>query len=734
MPLSIPSLDDKTFKQLIEETRSLLPLYAPEWTDHNLHDPGITFLELFAWLAEMQIYNLNRVTDRNILKFLKLVGRQPQAAKQATVQTSFSISPDKPPILIEKGTQVAALDVIDIVFEIDNHVWISPITLKEIFTFDSTGFTSNFDANDFDGLYYYAFGNKPEQENGLYLGFDYEGIFPNVDTNIRINLYEQDLPEKPVQFDSNIEILPSAKLTWEYWDGEKWEQLEIVEDKTYALAKSGVVTFKGPKDAVKMKLDTMEEDLYWIRCRIMDPEYEIPPRIDSLLINTVSATHGQTWSNDLSIILGSSSGAANQVYSINRVPNVAGVRVVEVQGSDGKWQQWIEVGSFAASTPDDLHYILNMVTNEIIFGNGIHGRIPAAGNENIRLRILSLDPALILGSSNGLPHQLFTLDHVPVVPGSQVIEVKESNGKWFEWTEITDFDASTSKDKHYTINHAKGEIIFGDGVHGAIPPKGKNNIRVSTYRSGGGEIGNVKANSINQILSSKFRQVKVINKAPAVGGKEAESLEQVIAQAKKDLKVRYRAVTSEDYERLALATPAVRVARAKALPLYNPCFPYVKYPGAVTVVIIPYTLPDSGIKKPIASVNFRCMVYNHLKKSRLLTTNLFVIPPEYVQVSVKTKVNIKPKSDPSRVKSDIKTALTQFLNPIYGGSGKNGWPFGRDVLKSEVYQTISNISGVSCVESLNLNIEQGCAKKVCDNLKIPPNAVVYSGEHEIDVG
>src|SRR5262245_57092616 len=121
MPLPIPNLDDKTFQELFEEARSLIPRYAPQWTEHNLSDPGITFLDLFAWLAEMQIYFLNRVTDRNFLKFLKLLGEVPLAAAAARADVTFEVKEKTAgPVRVPKGTQVAAADPVTaerIVFE-----------------------------------------------------------------------------------------------------------------------------------------------------------------------------------------------------------------------------------------------------------------------------------------------------------------------------------------------------------------------------------------------------------------------------------------------------------------------------------------------------------------------------------------------------------------------------------------------------------------------------------------
>src|SRR5215475_2973554 len=73
MPLQLPNLDDRRYADLVEEARTLIPTYAPEWTNHNPSDPGITLIELFAFLSEMLLYRLNRVTAANILSFLKLL-------------------------------------------------------------------------------------------------------------------------------------------------------------------------------------------------------------------------------------------------------------------------------------------------------------------------------------------------------------------------------------------------------------------------------------------------------------------------------------------------------------------------------------------------------------------------------------------------------------------------------------------------------------------------------------
>ena len=76
MPLPNLNLDDKTFKELVEDAKKHIPIYAPKWTDHSIHDPGITIIELFAWLTEMQLYYLSRITPENKIKFLKILGNE----------------------------------------------------------------------------------------------------------------------------------------------------------------------------------------------------------------------------------------------------------------------------------------------------------------------------------------------------------------------------------------------------------------------------------------------------------------------------------------------------------------------------------------------------------------------------------------------------------------------------------------------------------------------------------
>ena len=95
MPLAdhIPALDDRRFEDLVDEARTRIARYAPEWTDTNPGDAGFALVELFAWLSEMMIYRLGRTPELNYLKFLQLIGIELTPARPAGTVLTFPVRP-----------------------------------------------------------------------------------------------------------------------------------------------------------------------------------------------------------------------------------------------------------------------------------------------------------------------------------------------------------------------------------------------------------------------------------------------------------------------------------------------------------------------------------------------------------------------------------------------------------------------------------------------------------------
>ncbi|MFN0085512.1 MAG: putative baseplate assembly protein [Blastocatellia bacterium] len=662
MPLPIPNLDDKTFTKLFEEARALIPRYAPDWTEHNLSDPGITFIDLFAWLAEMQIYFLNRVTDENFLKFLKLLGETPAPAKPARADVTFRVSPaNAHSVPVPAGTRIAASDPLTaerIIFETDEDAMAHPITLGQVLTYSGGQWADNTASNDTVNVFYFAFGAEPGQGDALHLGIDAVGAFPSEKLKLTVNIFDADLPvgNEHGRTDNRPAVAPSAELEWHYWSNQNhWKPLQVSDD-TVGLTRTGRLGFTGPEDIAKAGIGETGKNirsvsgapLYWLRATVKKPGYEIPPRIDTVLANTVSATHGRT------------------------------IR----PGKDK------DVDESAAS--------------------------------------------------NGLPFQTIRLRHKPVLRNTLGLAILEEDGKWHMWHEVADFDASGPEARHFTIALQEGLIQFGDGIHGRIPPAAKpadkeeENIKVSKYRIGGGEKGNVRAGAIEEILDQQIKGVEVTNRRPASGGVEPESLSDAKSRVRGDFKRVTRAITSADFETLALRTPGLRVARAQVLPQYHPRLPALGIPGAVTVVIVPQILPGATHWPPTPSSGFLRTVFAHLKSRSLITGNLHVIAPEFVEVSVTTKIRIDPKLEAEKVRVEVREALSKFLNPLSGGPDGTGWPFGRSVFKSEIYQVIESVGGVTCVDSVSLS-GRTCDSAEKNQITLRKIGLVYSGQHEISI-
>lgn len=624
MPLPKPKLDDKEFQQLVDEAKRLIPIHTPEWTDYNVHDPGITFIELFAWLMEMQIYHLDQITEKNLLKFLKIMGEKPRPAIPASAYVTF-LHDSVNSINVPLGTQVAAIDSLTgekIIFETTEDINVISDSI-EIISQDGTKFTDNTLANELEGHFYYAFGENDENDNALYIGF--ENSLDSSKINLMVYLYEDNLLEQ-FSHGNELNVYPSAEVEWEYGTSSstsngEWKPLNV-SDNTRSLTFSGVISFQVPSDLVKRPINSNEK--YWIRCRIVEKGFEISPRIDSILLNAV---------------------------------NVLQIETIEET----------------------------------------------------------------LGQNDGLADHRFALSKQPVLEDNVKVYVNN-----VQWIKKSDFDVSKYNDPHYVFDPEKGEILFGDGIKGKIPSS--DAVIEVNYSHLVNEKGNVKEGSINQIVENGFENLQVVNYKAASGGSRRETVLEAIQRVRKDLTVPYTAVTSKDYEYLTLNTPGLRVKRAKAIP--NP------EENQVKVIVIPDIFPQT--KKPIASNGFLKTVYSHLYKHRLITTEVIVEKPKYVEITVHATLKTKPGYESELLKQRAEKKLNEFINPLTGGRDGQGWPFGRNVFPSEIYEVLDEVEGVDCVDQVNLNFgtdfnENEIIQKINGEIRIPPEAVVWSQTHDLAV-
>lgn len=392
MALQTPNLDDRKFQDIVSEARSKIPLYCPKWTDYNLSDPGITLIELFAWMVDMLLYRLNRVPEKNYIKFMDLIGVRLHPPVPAQGEITFRLSAPQPNIIaIPAGTEVATVrtesqEAISFTTNEDLSI-IIPELAYALTTDDDVNFVDRMAAFRKQDNPVSVFKAVPEENNATYFGFP-------------ANLRNQTLL---LSLDSSIEGIGvdprNPPLSWEFWHGsqEKWQSLKLESDTTGGLNTAGSVILYIPA-AAEMK-DVNGQRSFWIRCRATKPQvgqrpYSSSPKIRSIearcIGGTVSASHCLRVAGE---ILGRSNGGPGQKFYLHNMPVLSRQtgETLEVETEkEGEYERWQEVSDFSESDRNDPHFTLDGVSGEIQFGPSIrqpsgeerqYGKIPPLGRQ-----------------------------------------------------------------------------------------------------------------------------------------------------------------------------------------------------------------------------------------------------------------------------------------------------------------------------------------------------------------
>ena len=423
------------------------------------------------------------------------------------------------------------------------------------------------------------------------------------------------------------------QLVWEWWTEAGWTKC-VLQDETDSLTRPGLVRFLVPPSA------SLKEDFgkaaYWLRAAW---QTGVGPPLSALrgsFLNSTMATQAITLRNE---VVGSSSGRKNQVFFLARKPVVV----------DPQLQVW---------EPDAP-------------GRKFH---PLGDDSN-----------------DGLTQSVMPR------PKGEVI------GGWVAWGEVPDFYGSSAHDRHYVLDHLTGRLIFGDGIHGMIPPAGAENIRVLSYRSGGGLSGNKPTGTITELKTSLPYVEKVTNPVPGSGGADSESEEALVQRVPRSLRHGQRAVTAQDYEDLTLlASPAV--ARAHCVCLYDLSASAQKRRRTDCVSLI--LVPRSTEPEPLADDALKEQVRSFLDFRRAPGGELVIVSPEYCRVGVAAQIVVNSADDAYRVEQEVGSKLTGFLHPVGGGVDGKGWEFNRLPNRSDFYVLIESFPGVKYVRALEFELEK----------------------------
>jgi hypothetical protein len=780
MPLPLPNLDDRRWSDLVDEGRALIPRHAPGWTDHNVHDPGITLMELFAWLTESSIYRLNRVPERHRLKFLALIGFAPRPPQPARAVLAFAPTAATPPFSVPGGMEFEVLGTGGeaVLFRTLRDLDVGPATLEAVLVRSADGGLKDRTADWREGLPLTVLGANPKPGAAFYLGFSqlpteiplalafrFQG--PGNDARAREELLAEIVAQqaacRPVLPDVECpdgEAQPSAtfetpllhhsvRLVWETHTGDPaqpWLPLAPltgperpgigqVRDDTRALTLDGIVELNLPPSTAAVALGPVAAQLFWVRCRLVAGAYDAPPVLVDVAPNGVVTEQAVPAYQTFAIPVDTSpSGTKPTLGTVTKLGKLE-------LNPDGSVK---ELAFDAQGGESDMP--------ELLFLDYVQPEGSTAGRLTLGL--------VRAGVADGRPGQRVVLPNAPLVLETARLYTLEGD-QWLAWQRRADLDATERTDPHYTLDPVTGVVAFGDGERGRTPARGA--LILAAYHTTLAGAGAVDAGGAARLaetaLTGTWLQqlpAMVSNWAVVQDGADAETLEgatgravavqhaherlqalcartecATLDQLDRDrvlsLQPPTRAVNALDIERLALSVPGTRIARARAWPGLHPTFPCLQAPGVVTVVI----LPDAPEPHPEPSRGLLKSVRRYLDRRRTLATRLEVVGPEYLEVQVTARLRTRPLTDRARVEAGVWAGLDRFLDPRNGGPDGRGWPFGRNVYRSEILQLIDDVPGVDHVEELRLSA--GSGEPQCGNLSLCPTWLVTPGQHQIEV-
>jgi predicted phage baseplate assembly protein len=389
MPLPAPELDDRKFQDLVDEAKRLIPRYCPEWTNHNLSDPGVALIELFAWMSEMVLYRLNQVPERLYVHFLNMVGIEPFPPSVARADLTFWLtSVLDSAVRVPAGTQVTTTASNgaeeSVVFSTSTDLEIAPpeLTAAKTVTAGDQRVVDVWEDLRFDMLGAKCFASDELTAGDAFcLGFarSLAGTVLRVTVNAQAEGIGVD-PRNP-------------PLAWEVWNGEGWITATVNGDTTGGLNRAGEVVLLIPVEHELLTLGNTAA--YWLRVRLLEPSpgqptYQASPRVRNLEVatlgGTVRAEHAELMPLE---VIGRSDGTPAQEFTVARRPVLPrrADEHVRVNDHDGV-QDWTEVDDFTRSGRDDRHYTWDSGTGTVRFGPRVryadgtvrqHGAIPHDG-------------------------------------------------------------------------------------------------------------------------------------------------------------------------------------------------------------------------------------------------------------------------------------------------------------------------------------------------------------------
>jgi hypothetical protein len=723
MPLPQIMLDDRKYQDLLDEALRRIPVHTPDWTNFNKSDPGVTLLELFAFLTETLLYRVNRIPDRNRRKFLSLLGIPLKAASSA--RGLVTLQNERGPLeamTIPKGFEVAAGNVpfhTELALEllpIEGKVFVKlPLALEDVpdntvayyrQLYESIGVGSN-ELEDWRPQLY---------ETVPFPGQDRQSLSLNDTVGrciwIALLVRESDKP-------SGTESLDDIKARVRQRIAGKTLNLGIVPTLTETARRLP------PIGQATVEMDTpviVERPIVVGDGRLAEdrvPQYApLETKSDAnvlafpgiVQVTLPSADQLKTWTELEPLESG-----------VDKFPPP-----IEDTTLNDRLLTWLRV-SVPNGVAADLHWL------------GINAT-------RVAQRAQVFNEALADGT--GEPDQTRTLANRPVIPGTVRLSVAIEGQEVSTWEEIDDLLSAgpevptldprlppgrqptpSGRRNVFRLNPESGELRFGDGTHGARLPFGA--VVRARYDCGVGAAGNVNAGAIvsGPLLPTG---VTVTNPVRTWGGAEAETVAEGERQITRYLQHRDRLVTVEDFQSIVKRTPGVDINRVEIVPVFNPDLVPNEpgdAPGAVTIMVIPVQDAEHPAA-PVPNRVFLDAICRYINPRRLVTTEVFLQGPQYVDIWVSIGIDVQAGESVAGIRDAVRSAVSDFLSPMsrltiaeeeawqerlkregetVSGEAleevfaqRRGWPLRKAVVDLELVTVASRVRGVLFVNQIQV--------------------------------
>ncbi len=689
MPLPVPSIDTRTYQQLVDETLARVPIHTPEWTNFNSSDPGVTLVQLFAFLAEAMIYRANQIPARNRAKFLHLLGIPLGSASEALGLAT--VANERGPLAVETVPADVELMAGEVPFRTQLGLDVLPVETRMMVKRPIA---------------------EPDEELLAYyklLYASYETDFP-----ADFSLYES------IQLDPAKDRIDLAETT----DRSLWIALIARPDDRDVSGDDPWASVRKALGGRILSLGLAPDAAVEERTLLPGGSSEEPADLLAFELPQVGAD---------GLIGFDADGAPAPTYRRLEARTdfdpltQAGVVQIPLPGAD-TLRGWSNLDPLEAGVGDLPPAIDDTAVGERIV---TWLRVRATGGARVQLRWAGINATPIrqiervmaepLADGDGTPDQVRRLAKAPVLEGSIRLTSISDEGER-QWQEIDDLLAAGPElaipdtvdlrpTDVFLADHEAGLIRFGDGLAGRRPSAGARLIVSYLYTEG--VEGNVGPGAIKSgpLLPAGFTAT---NPIATWRGADAERVEDGEKQVRRYLQHRDRLVTVGDFETIAWRAPGIAIGRIEILPAWHPTLSPAApgaAPGVVTVLAIPRYDPAHP-DAPRADRDFLDALCRHLDPRRLVTTELVVRGPIYkgiwISVGLEVVAGASIAETSEAVRQRLRDALTPLSavdfagqqGPLYGPPPtpeQRGWPLHTPVQARVLLAEAARVPGVRSV-------------------------------------